>query len=51
MATILQEAPVLIFEIFSPSAKEKDKSLKYELYKKAGVKYYVMVDPDLESFR
>jgi len=45
----LQQAPVLIFEIFSPSTKEKDQSLKYGLYEKAGVKYYVMVDPDLEK--
>ena len=45
----LQQAPVLIFEIFSPSTKEKDQNVKYELYEKAGVKYYVLVDPDLEK--
>lgn len=45
----LQQAPVLIFEIFSPSTKEKDKTVKYELYEKAGVRYYVLVDPDIEK--
>jgi Uma2 family endonuclease len=45
----LQQAPVLIFEIFSPSTKEKDQNVKYELYENAGVKYYVLVDPDLEK--
>jgi Uma2 family endonuclease len=45
----LRQAPVLIFEIFSPSTKEKDRTVKHELYEKAGVKYYVLVDPDLEK--
>ncbi len=38
-------APVLIFEIFSPSTKSKDQHLKFELYQREGVKYYVMIDP------
>lgn len=45
----LQEAPVLIFEILSPSTKEKDRSVKYELYENAGVKYYVLVDLDIDK--
>ncbi len=38
-------APVLIFEIISPSTTRKDKGIKYQLYQEAGVKYYCIVDP------
>ena len=39
-------APVLVFEILSPSTAAKDKMLKYKLYQEAGVKYYCIVDPN-----
>jgi Uma2 family endonuclease len=41
----LTEAPVIIFEILSPSTAAKDRKLKYQLYQNAGVKYYVIADP------
>lgn len=41
--------PVLVFEIVSPSTARKDKVLKYQLYEKAGVKYYCIVDPETRS--
>jgi len=41
----LTEAPVIIFEIISPSTAAKDRKLKYQLYQNAGVKYYVIADP------
>ena len=41
--------PVLVFEIISPSTARKDRILKYQLYEKAGVKYYCLVDPDTNS--
>ncbi len=41
----LTEAPVIIFEVLSPSTETKDRNLKYQLYQDAGVKYYIMVDP------
>ncbi len=40
----LTKTPDIIFEILSPSTAEKDRTLKYELYEKAGVKYYVIVN-------
>ncbi len=46
--------PVLIVEILSPSTREKDRTWKFDLYRKQGVLYYLMVDPDetkLEIFR
>src|SRR5688500_2198297 len=39
------KAPVLIFEILSPSTATKDKEIKYEIYQKQGVKYYIIVEP------
>ena len=41
--------PVLVFEILSPSTARKDRVLKYQLYEKAGVKYYFIVDADTRS--
>ena len=40
----LTKAPVLIFEILSPSTMYKDRSIKSLLYAAEGVKYYVIVD-------
>jgi Uma2 family endonuclease len=45
----ITEAPVLIFEILSPSSVLKDRFLKYDIYESQGVKYYVIVDIDLKS--
>lgn len=45
-AAYISKAPVIIFEILSKSTAQKDLHLKYELYEKEGVKYYVIVDPD-----
>ncbi len=44
----ITKAPSLIFEILSKSTAQKDTYLKYELYEKEGVAYYVIVDPDDE---
>jgi Uma2 family endonuclease len=41
--------PVLVFEILTPSTARKDRVLKYQLYEKAGVKYYFIVAPMLEA--
>ncbi|MCP5053770.1 MAG: Uma2 family endonuclease, partial [bacterium] len=45
----LENTPVVIFEILSPSTAKKDRGLKYELYQNAGVKYYCIVDPETLS--
>ena len=41
----ITKAPKIIFEILSKSTALKDKNLKYELYEKEGVNYYIIVDP------
>ena len=46
---VLNRPPVLIFEILSPSTKSKDKVLKFNLYQEAGVKYYVLVEPETQK--
>ena len=41
----ISKAPKVIFEILSKSTATVDKNLKYELYEKEGVNYYIIVDP------
>ena len=41
----LTHAPILIFEILSPSTALKDKNIKYQLYQEQGVQYYIIVNP------
>jgi Uma2 family endonuclease len=45
----ITEAPILIFELLSPSTAFKDRNIKYEIYESQGVKYYAIVDIDLKS--
>ena len=42
----ITKAPVIIFEVLSKSTAVKDQNLKYELYEREGVKYYIIVNPD-----
>ncbi|MBV5278287.1 MAG: Uma2 family endonuclease [Campylobacteraceae bacterium] len=42
----INQAPVIIFEILSKSTSQKDLYLKYELYEKEGVNYYIIIDPN-----
>jgi len=42
----LTKAPKIIFEILSKSTANKDLRLKYDLYEKEGVDYYIIVNPD-----
>ncbi len=42
----ITQAPKVIFEILSKSTAITDKNLKYELYEKEGVSYYIIVDPN-----
>lgn len=45
----ITEAPVLIFEITSPSSVLKDRYTKYNIYESQRVKYYIIADIDLKS--
>ena len=40
--------PILVVEVLSPSTREKDLHTKFELYQNFGVKYYLIVDPDVQ---
>jgi Uma2 family endonuclease len=42
----LQGAPDLVIEILSPSTRSRDERLKRELYERAGVEEYWIIDPD-----
>lgn len=42
------KAPALIFEVVSSSTASKDEQLKFELDEREGVKYYVLVYPELK---
>lgn len=41
----LTKAPSIIFEVLSKSTAKKDQTIKFEIYQREGVAYYVMVDP------
>lgn len=41
----LTKAPSIIFEILSKSTASKDTGLKFRLYEREGVNYYIIVDP------
>ncbi len=42
----ITKAPALIFEVLSPSTAQKDEHLKFEIYEREGVLYYVIVNPN-----
>jgi Uma2 family endonuclease len=46
---VITTIPSLIVEIFSPATRLKDRNLKFNLYQQAGVKYYLMADPDAKT--
>ncbi len=45
-AAYLTKAPVLIFEVLSPSTADKDRHTKFALYEREGVAWYCIVDPE-----
>jgi Uma2 family endonuclease len=48
-ANNLNRAPVMIFELLSPSTALKDRNIKLKLYEEQGVKYYIIVDCNEKS--
>lgn len=42
----ITQAPSLIFEVVSKSSYLKDTGIKYDLYEREGVKYYVIIYPE-----
>jgi Uma2 family endonuclease len=47
----ITETPVVAVEILSPSTRDKDVSLKQEIYQEKGVKYYLIVDPEDDTYK
>jgi Uma2 family endonuclease len=41
--------PVAIFEVLSPSTKNKDRTVKFDLYQAQKVKQYTLLDPENET--
>ncbi len=41
--------PIVVFEILSPSTEKKDRLIKFHIYAKEGVKYYVLINPESEQ--
>jgi len=39
----------MVFEILSPSTGSKDKTLKFDLYQRKGIREYWIVDPELKT--
>ena len=42
----LSKAPKIIVEILSPSTAKKDETIKFDIYEREGVQYYILVYPD-----
>jgi Uma2 family endonuclease len=42
----LTKKPEVIFEVTSPSTVAKDEKVKFEIYEREGVRYYILVYPD-----
>ncbi len=42
----LSKAPRIIVEILSPSTAKKDETIKFDIYEREGVQYYMLVYPD-----
>ena len=42
----IAKTPKIIFEVISPSTALQDENIKYKIYEKEGVKYYVLIYPD-----
>jgi len=45
----LLKPPAVVFEVISPSTREKDEKLKKEIYEREGVPYLVLVYPNLKK--
>ncbi|MFN3264746.1 MAG: Uma2 family endonuclease, partial [Aquificaceae bacterium] len=46
-----ERAPEMVVEIVSPSSRQMDEGLKFELYERGGVKYFVLVYPDEKTVK
>jgi len=47
----IKTTPEAIFEVVSKSTALKDEKIKFELYREEGVKFYILVYPDIKKVR
>ena len=47
----IEDTPKLVAEIVSPSSVERDEKLKFELYEREGVDYYLLVYPEKRQLK
>ncbi len=47
----IKEPPEAVFEVVSKSTVIKDEEIKFNIYEKEGVKYYIIVYPDIQKVR
>ncbi len=47
----IRTPPKMVVEILSPSTAMKDKSVKFQIYEKEGVEFYLMVDYHLKQVK
>lgn len=45
----LDFAPALVAEVLSPSTAAKDRFTKFPIYQSKGIRYYLIINPDLEE--
>ena len=45
----LDFAPALVVEVLSPSTAAKDRFTKFPIYQSKGIRYYLIINPDLEE--
>ncbi len=46
----IQQAPILIIELLSPSTAIRGRHLKYEIYEEQRVPYYIIIDPETLAY-
>ena len=47
----ITESPIIVVEVLSPSTRDKDITVKFNIYQEQGVKYYVIIDPEDDSYK
>ncbi|MEP6513341.1 MAG: Uma2 family endonuclease, partial [Parafilimonas sp.] len=45
----LDFSPVLVAEILCPATALKNRHIKYQLYERQQIKYYIIISPDIEE--
>jgi len=47
----IAQAPVMVVEVLSPSNKRKDVEVKSKIYSAQGVKYYLIIEPQDDTYK